>query len=161
MSLILKVWLKSLAYPSGKEGGKFFVQMITTCLRYTQRRGGGDPRPVPRYRFSAHSLSCICTLYVALFPFCTSTYYNLCMHLGTAPMSDCTCTVPALCLHLSVPQHSASGLSVPIPLPAPRVLTPVSAPVPIWLRICLYLPCPCLYLSLYLNKYNCPISACL
>ncbi len=46
MSLIVKVWLKSLAYPSGEEGGKFLVQMISTCLRYTQRRGGGDPRPV-------------------------------------------------------------------------------------------------------------------
>jgi hypothetical protein len=29
------VWLKSLAYPSGEEGGKFLVQMISTCLRYT------------------------------------------------------------------------------------------------------------------------------
>ncbi len=47
MSLIVKVWLKSLAYPSREEGGKFHVQMISTCLRYTQRRGGGDPRPVP------------------------------------------------------------------------------------------------------------------
>ncbi len=37
---IVKVWLKSLAYPSGKEGGKYFVQMISTCLRYTPRRGG-------------------------------------------------------------------------------------------------------------------------
>ncbi len=62
-----------------------------------------------RYRFSAHSLSCICTLYVALCPFCTSTYYNLYVHPGTAPISDCTCT---LCKHLGVPQHSASGQSV-------------------------------------------------
>ncbi len=46
MSLIVKVWLKSLAYPSGEKGGKSLVQMISTCLRYTQRRGGGDPRPV-------------------------------------------------------------------------------------------------------------------
>ena len=35
MSYIDKVWLKSLAYPSGEEGGKFLVQMISTCLRYT------------------------------------------------------------------------------------------------------------------------------
>jgi hypothetical protein len=46
VSLIVEVWLKSLAYPSGEEGGKFVVQIISTCLRYTQRRGGGDPRPV-------------------------------------------------------------------------------------------------------------------
>jgi hypothetical protein len=35
VSLIVKVCLKSLAYPSGEEGGKFLVQMISTCLRYT------------------------------------------------------------------------------------------------------------------------------
>ncbi len=53
MSLIVKVWLKSLAYPSGEEGGKFFVQIISTCLRYTQRRGGVDPRPVGRPEFES------------------------------------------------------------------------------------------------------------
>jgi hypothetical protein len=26
---------KSLAYPSGEEGGNFLVQMISTCLHYT------------------------------------------------------------------------------------------------------------------------------
>jgi hypothetical protein len=35
VSLIVKVWLKSLAYPSGEEGGKFLVLMISTCLRYS------------------------------------------------------------------------------------------------------------------------------
>jgi hypothetical protein len=35
VSLIVKVWLKSLAYPSGEEGGKILVQIISTCLRYT------------------------------------------------------------------------------------------------------------------------------
>jgi hypothetical protein len=35
VSLIVKVWLKSLAYPSGEEEGKFLVQIISTCLRYT------------------------------------------------------------------------------------------------------------------------------
>jgi hypothetical protein len=33
-------------YPCGEEGGKFLVQIITTCLRYTKRKGGGDPRRV-------------------------------------------------------------------------------------------------------------------
>jgi hypothetical protein len=36
-----KVWLKSLAYPSGEEGGKFLVQMISTCLRYMHVEEGG------------------------------------------------------------------------------------------------------------------------
>ncbi len=40
MSLIVKVWIKSLAYPSGEEWGKILVQIISTCLRYTQRMGG-------------------------------------------------------------------------------------------------------------------------
>jgi hypothetical protein len=34
------VWLYRPAYPSGEEGGNFFVQ-ISTCLRYTLRKGGG------------------------------------------------------------------------------------------------------------------------
>jgi hypothetical protein len=57
VSLIVKVWLKSLAYPSGEEGGKSLVQMISTCLRYTQRRGGGDPRPVLQPPHNVYSLS--------------------------------------------------------------------------------------------------------
>jgi hypothetical protein len=48
MTLIDEVWLKSLAYPSGEEGGKFLVQMISTCLRYVERKGGGYPRRVAR-----------------------------------------------------------------------------------------------------------------
>jgi hypothetical protein len=31
----------SLVYPSGDEGGNFLVQMISTCLRYAYRKGGG------------------------------------------------------------------------------------------------------------------------
>jgi hypothetical protein len=46
MALIDEAWLKSLAYPSGEEGGKFLVQMISTCLRYVERKGGGYPRRV-------------------------------------------------------------------------------------------------------------------
>jgi hypothetical protein len=41
-----EVWLKSLAYPSGEEGGKFLVQIISTCLRYVERKGGGYPHRV-------------------------------------------------------------------------------------------------------------------
>jgi hypothetical protein len=46
MTLIDEVWLKSLAYPSGEEGGKFLFQMISTCLRYVEKKGGGYPRRV-------------------------------------------------------------------------------------------------------------------
>ncbi len=46
ITLIDEVWLKSLAYPSGEEGGKFHVQIISTCLRYVERKGGGYPRRV-------------------------------------------------------------------------------------------------------------------
>ncbi len=46
ITLIDEVWLKSLAYPSGEEEGKFLVQIISTCLRYVERKGGGDPRRV-------------------------------------------------------------------------------------------------------------------
>jgi hypothetical protein len=41
MSKIDKVWLKSLAYPSGEEGGKFLVQMISTYLCYIHVEEGG------------------------------------------------------------------------------------------------------------------------
>jgi hypothetical protein len=41
MTLIDEVWLKSLAYPSGEEGDKFLVQIISTCLCYVERRGEG------------------------------------------------------------------------------------------------------------------------
>ncbi len=40
MSKTVTVWLKSLAYPSEEEGGNFLFQMISSCLRYTQRKGG-------------------------------------------------------------------------------------------------------------------------
>ncbi len=46
ITLIYEVWLKSLAYPSGEEGGKFLVQIISTCLRYVERKGGGYRRRV-------------------------------------------------------------------------------------------------------------------
>ncbi len=37
---------KRLAHPSGEEGGgNFLVQMISTCLRCAERKGGG-PHPV-------------------------------------------------------------------------------------------------------------------
>ncbi len=45
MTLIDEVWLKSLAYPSGEEGGKFLVQMISTCLRYRGEEGGRGSAP--------------------------------------------------------------------------------------------------------------------
>jgi hypothetical protein len=41
MSYIHTVWLKSLAYPSGEEGGNFLVQIIFTCRTRT-RRGRGE-----------------------------------------------------------------------------------------------------------------------
>jgi hypothetical protein len=40
MSQIYKVWLKSLAYPSGEERGKLLVQMIFTV--FATRRGRGE-----------------------------------------------------------------------------------------------------------------------
>jgi hypothetical protein len=30
-----------VAYPSGEEGGILLIQMISTCLRYAYRKGGG------------------------------------------------------------------------------------------------------------------------
>ncbi len=41
MSYIWYGMAVSLAYPSGNEGGNFILQMISTCLRYDQRNGGG------------------------------------------------------------------------------------------------------------------------
>jgi hypothetical protein len=50
MSSTEKVWLKSLAYPSGEEGGKFLVQMIYTCLFATHvDEGGRGSTPCGRY----------------------------------------------------------------------------------------------------------------
>jgi hypothetical protein len=41
MSQIWYGLAKSLAYPSGEEGGSFLVQMIFTCLRLHIEGGGG------------------------------------------------------------------------------------------------------------------------
>ena len=41
-----EVWLKSLAYPSGEEGGKFLVQMITIPVFATHRGRGEGIRAV-------------------------------------------------------------------------------------------------------------------
>jgi hypothetical protein len=46
MSQIIYGLAKSLAIPSGEEGGNFQIQMMFTCLRYTYRREGGSRRPV-------------------------------------------------------------------------------------------------------------------
>jgi hypothetical protein len=39
--LIVKVWLKSLAFPGGEEGGKFLVQIISTVPVFATHSGGG------------------------------------------------------------------------------------------------------------------------
>jgi hypothetical protein len=39
---------KSLTIPVGKRWVNFLVQMIFTCLRYTQRRGGRESAPCGR-----------------------------------------------------------------------------------------------------------------
>ncbi len=74
----MKVWLKSLAYPSGEEGGKFLVQMITTCLRYTQRKGGGDPR-----RVVAPLIFSLVQLFPLPLTLCISTVYCILVYNNT------------------------------------------------------------------------------
>ncbi len=63
MTLIDEVWLKSLAYPSREDGGKFLFQMISTCLHYVERKGGGYPRRVVWPRKVTESMCSVYTVY--------------------------------------------------------------------------------------------------
>jgi hypothetical protein len=51
------VWLKSLAYPSGEEGGKILFQMISTCFA-TLEEGGRGSAPC-----EVHPQKCIVNYY--------------------------------------------------------------------------------------------------
>jgi hypothetical protein len=52
----------SLAYLSGEEGGNFLVQVISTCLRYKYRKGGGGRHPVSAVRRRREAGNPMCSM---------------------------------------------------------------------------------------------------